>query len=180
LDIAFLPRAAPRCSSLRLVKHKQKQQQKRALRWAVLLRAASCCAALLRCFVLLRPSCALSVPGWAPSNSGLWHDATYDVLENRGIVPVADWAGECCFAAVQEVWLQQVQVKGSSWGQQLEGKTKQEQDDIWQRFLQQCGAKLTSRGLSRFPCMIRPLQRLRAPFVGSSSVKECRRSSGRH
>ena len=46
------------------------------------------------------------------------------------------------------MWLQQLQVKGLSWGQQLEGKSKQEQDQIWERFLKQCGAKPTSRGLS--------------------------------
>ena len=55
-------------------------------------------------------------------DSALWHDTTYDVLELRGIIPVSDWQGECCFAGIRETWIQQLQVKGSSWGQQLDGK----------------------------------------------------------
>jgi len=83
-------------------------------------------------------------------------------------MPVSDWAGECCFAAVREMWLQQLQVKGSSWGQQLEGKSKQEQDEIGQRFLEQCGAKPTSRGLS-----------VEQSWFGRSSGQvSCRGSSG--
>ena len=66
----------------------------------------------------------------------------------RGIMPVSDWAGECCFAAVRAQWLEQLHVKGSSWGQQLEGKSAQEKGEISRRFLEQCGAKQTSRGVS--------------------------------
>ena len=60
-------------------------------------------------------------------DSVLWHDTTYDVLELRGIIPVTYWQGECCFAGVRETWTQQLQVKGSSWGQQLDGESPEEQ-----------------------------------------------------
>ena len=119
---SVLGRAAPRCAALRL------------------LSAAPRCS--------IPPRCTQPLPGWAKPDPGLWHDATYDVLENRGIMPVSDWEGECCFAAVRAPWLQQLHVKGSSWGQQLEGKIEQAKGDISRRFLEQCGAKQTSRGVS--------------------------------
>ena len=87
-------------------------------------------------------------------------------------MPVSDWAGECCFAAVRAMWLEQLLVKGSSWGQQLEGKSQEEQDEIGQRFLEQRGAKPTSRGLSvrsraaRGPCSAAPA----AKSVAGSSI----------
>ena len=119
---SVLGRAAPRCAALRLL------------------------SAAPRCFIPLR--CTQPLPGWAKKDPGLWHDATFDVLETRGIMPVSDWAGECCFAAVRAQWLEQLHVKGSSWGQQLEGKSAQEKGEISRRFLEQCGAKQTSRGVS--------------------------------
>ena len=119
---SVLGRAAPRCAALRLL------------------------SAAPRCFIPLR--CTQPLPGWAKKDPGLWHDATFDVLETRGIMPVSDWAGECCFAAVRAQWLEQLHVKGSSWGQQLEGKSEQEKGEIRRRFLEQCGAKQTSRGVS--------------------------------
>ena len=63
-------------------------------------------------------------------------------------MPVSDWVGECCFVAVRAPWLPQLHVRGSSWGQQLEGKSEQAKGEIYRRFLEQCGAKKTSRGLS--------------------------------
>ena len=63
-------------------------------------------------------------------------------------MPVAFWAGERCFAAVRASWLQQLHVKVWSWGQQLEGKSEQARGEIRRRFLEQCGAKQTSRGVS--------------------------------
>ncbi len=57
-------------------------------------------------------------PSWhvgEKGDSALWHDTTYDVLELRGVTPVSDWLGECCFAGVRETWIQQLQIiKGSS------------------------------------------------------------------
>jgi phage/plasmid-associated DNA primase len=38
--------------------------------------------------------------------------------------------------------------QGSSWGQQLENKSEEERDAVWKKFLTQCGANLTSPGLS--------------------------------
>ena len=119
---------------------------------SVLGRAAPRCAALHllsaapRCFIPLR--CTQPLPGWAKKDPRLWHDASFDVLETRGIMPVSVWASECCFAAVRAPWLQQLHVKGSSWGQQLEGKSEQARREICRQFLEQCGAKLTCRGVS--------------------------------
>ena len=39
-------------------------------------------------------------------------------------------------------------MQGSSWGEQTEGKSKEERDAIWKKFLMQCGANLTSPSLS--------------------------------
>ena len=88
-------------------------------------------------------------------------------------MPVSDWVGECYFAAVRAVWLEQLLVRGSSWGQQLEGKRQEEQDEIGRLFLEQCGAKPTSRGLSvrslaaRGPCSAAPAVK----SVAGSSIK---------
>ena len=98
--------------------------------------------------LLVAPAFASTSPGWNKKNPELWHDATYDVLETRGIMPASVWASECCFVAVRAPWLQQLHVKGSSWGQQLEGKSEQAKGEISRRFLEQCGAKQTSRGVS--------------------------------
>ena len=81
-------------------------------------------------------------------DSALWRDTAYDVLELRGIIPVSDWQGECCFAGVRETWVQQLLVNGSSWGQQLDGKPTEEQQDIYRNLLEQRGAKKTIAGLS--------------------------------
>ena len=81
-------------------------------------------------------------------DSALWHDATYDVLELRSIIPVYDWQGECCFVGVRETWIQQLLVKGSKWGQQLDVKPSEEQQDIYGNLLEQRGANKTSAGLS--------------------------------
>ena len=40
--------------------------------------------------------------GWSKSKPQLWNDATYDVFENRGILPVSDWTNERCFAGIRE------------------------------------------------------------------------------
>ena len=88
-------------------------------------------------------------------------------------MPVSDWAGECCCAAVRAVWLEQLLVRGSSWGQQLEGKSQEEQGEVGQRFLEQCGAKPTSRGLSvrsLAEVLARPLQRLSRLQAPSSNT----------
>ena len=50
-------------------------------------------------------------PGWTHNNKQLWHDATYDVFENRSILPVSDWPDECCFAGIRETFVQQLQVR---------------------------------------------------------------------
>ena len=39
-------------------------------------------------------------------------------------------------------------MQGSSWDQQLEGKSKEERDAVWKKFLTQCGANLARPGLS--------------------------------
>jgi hypothetical protein len=62
--------AAPRCSSAPL-----------------LLCAIACC--------VVPPSLFFAVPhslGWSESSPQLWKDATYDVFESRGILPVSDWS----------------------------------------------------------------------------------------
>ena len=87
-------------------------------------------------------------PGWQKNSPDRWHDASLDVFETRGILPIADWRGGCCFAAVRDSWLQQLVVRGSSWGQEMDGKEKEEQDNIWKKLLEQSGAKPTSAGLS--------------------------------
>jgi hypothetical protein len=86
--------------------------------------------------------------GWIPSNPQLWNDATFDVFENRGILPVSDWTGECCFVGIRESFVSQLFVQGTSWGQQLEIKGEEERLVVRKKFLTQCGANLTSPGLS--------------------------------
>ena len=86
--------------------------------------------------------------GWKPSNPQVWDDATLDVFENRGILPVSDWTGECCFVGIRELFVSQLLVQGSSWGQQIENNSEEERDAVWKKFLTQCGANLTSPGLS--------------------------------
>ena len=49
---------------------------------------------------------------------------------------------------IRESFVQQLLVQGSSWGQQAEGNTEEEGDEIWKAFLMQRGVKLTSPGLS--------------------------------
>ena len=55
------------------------------------------CSLVAPCYCLLR-SAALAffaVPhslGWSESGPQLWKDATYDVFESRGILPVSDWS----------------------------------------------------------------------------------------
>ena len=82
-------------------------------------------------------------------------------------MPVSDWAGECCFAAVRAQWLEQLHVKGSSWGQQL-GKSEQEKGEIRRRFREQCGAKETGRAL-----IVRRLQWLSLLSSGHCSAVSC-------
>jgi hypothetical protein len=41
------------------------------------------------------PALLIAVPhslGWSKPNPQLWNDATYDVFESRGILPVSDWS----------------------------------------------------------------------------------------
>jgi len=78
----------------------------------------------------------------------LWKDATYDVFESRGILPVSDWSQEYCFVGIRESFVSQLLVQGSIWGQQLENQSEEERDATWKRFLVDCGANLTSPGLS--------------------------------
>ena len=114
------------------------------------------CLVAPRCFLVAPRSCSLrSVAlavlhylGWKPSNPQVWNDATLDVFENRGILPVSDWTGEGCFVGIRESFVSQLFVQGSSWGQQLENKSEEERDAVWKKILTQCGANLTSPGLS--------------------------------
>ena len=124
--------------------------------------AAPLCSALLpclvapRCFLVAPRSCSLRSAalavlhylGWKPSNPQVWNDATLDVFENRGILPVSDWTGECCFVGIRESFVSQLFVQGTSWGQQLENKSEEERPAVRKKFLTQCGANLTSPGLS--------------------------------
>ena len=110
-------------------------------------------AAIKACENARRPSldivCGdINMARWRKGDAGIWHDTTYDVLELRGIIPVSDGRGECGFAGVRETWIQQLQIYGASWGQQLDGKPLAEQQDIYRNLLEQCGAKETSAGLS--------------------------------
>ena len=90
----------------------------------------------------------INMARWRKGDSALWHDTTYDVLELRGLIPVSDWLGECCFAGVRETWIQQLHIQGSSWGQQADGKPAEEQQDIYIKLLEQRRAKNTCVGLS--------------------------------
>ena len=47
-------------------------------------------------------------------------------------------------AGVREKWFQQLLAKGSSWGEQLDGKSQEERDQIGRKFREQCGAKQTA------------------------------------
>ena len=61
----------------------------------------------------------------------MWNDAAYDVFESRNILPVSDWSKECCFVGIRKSFVTQLLVQGTSWGQQTEGKGKEEEDEIW-------------------------------------------------
>ena len=50
--------------------------------------------------------------------------------------------------ATRDSLVQQLLVRGSSWGEHTEGKTEEENDAIWKNFLMQSGANLTSPVLS--------------------------------
>jgi hypothetical protein len=78
----------------------------------------------------------------------LWKDATYDVFESRGILPVSDWSQEYCFVGIRESFVAQLLVQGSNWGSRSERLSEEERDATWKRFLMDCGANLTSPGLS--------------------------------
>ena len=109
----------------------------------LLLCALACCAVL--------PSLLLAAPhslGWSKSSPQLWKDATYDVFESGGNLSVSDWTNERCFVGIRESFVTQILVQGTSWGQQTEGKGEEERGAIWKKFLMQCGADLTSPGLS--------------------------------
>ena len=49
---------------------------------------------------------------------------------------------------IRESFVTQLLVQGISWGEQTEGKSEEERDAIWKKFIMQCGADLTSPGLS--------------------------------
>ena len=78
----------------------------------------------------------------------MWKDATYDVFESRGILPVSDWSQEYCFVGIRESFVAQLLVQGSNWGWRSERLSEEERDATWKRFLMDCGANLTSPGLS--------------------------------
>ena len=78
----------------------------------------------------------------------MWKDATYDVFESRGILPVSDWSQEYCFVGIRESFVAQLLVQGSNWGSRSERLSEEERDATWKRFLMDCGANLTSPGLS--------------------------------
>ena len=86
--------------------------------------------------------------GWSESSPQLWKDATYDVFESRGILPVSDWSQEYCFVGIRESFVAQLLVQGSNWGSRSERLSEEERDATWKRFLMDCGANLTSPGLS--------------------------------
>ena len=61
------------------------------------------------------PSLLLAVPhslGWSESSPQLRNDATYDVCESRGILPVSEY---CC-VGIRESFVAQLLVQGSNWG----------------------------------------------------------------
>ena len=62
----------------------------------------------------------INMARWQKGSTQLWNDATYDIFEKRCILPVADWSDEGCFVAIRESFVQQLLVKGSSWGEQLD------------------------------------------------------------
>ena len=107
-------------------------------------------AAMAACEHARRPSldigCGdINMARWQKGSTQLWNDATYDIFEKRCILPVADWSDECCFVAIRESFVQQLLVKGSSWGEQFDEKSPEEKAAIWRTFLTQRGARLTSK-----------------------------------
>ena len=49
---------------------------------------------------------------------------------------------------IRESFVAQLLVQGSNWGSQSERLSEEERDATWKRFLMDCGANLTSPGLS--------------------------------
>ena len=74
-----------------------------------------------------------------------WHEGTLGELEGRDYIPVADYSQECCFVAVHESIAQTLHIKGSSWGEQGQSQDTEQRHVFHQSFLEQVGAKPTSR-----------------------------------
>ena len=77
------------------------------------------CSCLLRSAALAAFSAVPHSLGWSESSPQLWKDATYDVFESRGILPVSDWSQEYCFVGIRESFVAQLLVQGSNWGRGL-------------------------------------------------------------
>ena len=88
----------------------------------------------------------LNMSRWQKNDddAAAWHENTYNELEVRGFIPVADYMNECCFVAVHDRVLQTVHVKGSSWGEGAQKLQGQQREAFHAHFLQQVGAKLSS------------------------------------
>ena len=56
-------------------------------------------------------------PGMSEEDAASWHEGTLGELTDRGFIPVADFADECCFVAVHDNIAQTLHIKGSSWGE---------------------------------------------------------------
>ena len=50
--------------------------------------------------------------------------------------------------SIRESFVAQLLVQGSNWGSRSERLSEEERDATWKRFLMDCGANLTSPGLS--------------------------------
>ena len=53
-----------------------------------------------------------------------------------------------CFVGIRESFVAQLLMQGSYWGWRSERLSEEERDATWKRFLLDCGANLTSPGLS--------------------------------
>ena len=89
----------------------------------------------------------LNMARWKKSNDGEyaeWHEGTFNELELRGFMPVADYVNECCFVAVHDSIAQTLHIKGSSWGERSQRLDPDQREAFHKDFLQKVGAKKTS------------------------------------
>ena len=86
----------------------------------------------------------LNMARWQYKDAADWHEGTYNELELRHFIPVADHIDECCFVAAHDQLVQTLHIKGSSWGEKVLTLDEDQRKAFLSAFLEKVGAKPTS------------------------------------